>query len=127
MVITGNFLFIENKHLRNLIIIRLDFREVRTINWNGSRSGIGKGIEDSSQRLSSSNNNIQVNDMTAWKNEKMLHVENKINNLKQKVNPMLQRVDVMEYLKKSKQDLPWFQFTKQQITSPLFVSATTLR
>ena len=70
--------------------------------------------------------------MTAWKNEKMLHVENKINNLKQKVkpkktNPILQRVDVMEYLKKSKEDLPWFQFTKQQITLPLFVSATTLR
>ena len=70
--------------------------------------------------------------MTAWKNEKMLHVENKINNLKQKVkpkktNPILQQVDVMEYLKKSKEDLPWFQFTKQQITLPLFVSATTLR
>ena len=37
----------------------------------------------------------------------MLHVENKINNLKQraktkKTNPILQQDDVMKYLKKSK-------------------------
>ena len=39
----------------------------------------------------------------------MLHVEDKINNLKQKVNPkntnpILQRVHVLKYLNKSKED-----------------------
>ena len=56
----------------------------------------------------------------------MLHVEDKINNLKQKVNPkntnpILQRVDALKYLNKSKEDSSWFQLTKQQITLPLFV------
>ena len=42
--------------------------------------------------------------MTAQKNEIMLHIEIKINNLKQnvkpmKINPVLQEHDVIEYLK----------------------------
>ena len=42
----------------------------------------------------------------AWKNEKMFHVQNKVNNLKQKVkpkntNPVLQLDYVIKYLKNS--------------------------
>ena len=46
-----------------------------------------KGTEHYSQRLSSSNNNIQENDMMTWKNEIILHVENKTNRKKHKIKP----------------------------------------
>ena len=48
-IVTGDLCFIENKHLRNFISKGPNFPEGRTINWNTSKNGITKGIEDCSQ------------------------------------------------------------------------------
>ena len=62
-IITGDLRFIENKDLRKLINKGASFQESRTINLNRCKDVIRKGKEDWRQRLSSSNNNIQENNM----------------------------------------------------------------
>ena len=74
---TGDLRLTENKHLRNRTSKRPNFPEARTITSNICKD-ITKGIEDFSQRLSSSIENIPAkNNTTAWKNETMLHEEKK--------------------------------------------------
>lgn len=78
------------------------FREARTVRLNRCKDVILKGIKDCSQKLSSSNNTIQENDMIAWKTERMLHVESIINNLKHRIKPkktnsVLQRDQAIKY------------------------------
>ena len=104
-IIAGDLRFIENKDPRKVTSKGTNFREARTINWNRCKYTITKGIRDCSQKLSSSNNKIKEDYIIAWKNEIMLNLENRINNLKQNVKPkktnlVLQRDDVIEYLKK---------------------------
>lgn len=74
---TGDIRLTENKHLRKRKRKRPSFPKARTITWNICKD-ITKGIEDFSQRLSSSIENIPAkNNAIAWKNETMLHEEKK--------------------------------------------------
>ena len=58
-IITGYLRFIENNHPRKLISKGPNPLEATSTNRNKFEDVITKGMEDYSQRLSSTNNNIQ--------------------------------------------------------------------
>ena len=102
-VVTGDLRIIENQHLRNLISKGPNFREPRNINWRKCKEVVENGTDAFAYKLSSQHN-LRYTDIVPWRNEVLQKVDAKIAFLKrklkyQKVNPVLERADVIEYLK----------------------------
>ena len=101
-IVTGDLRFIKNQHLRKLVSKGPNYREPVSINWNRCRESIKNGIESYIESL------VAKFDLTKdaiqnWKEAVLLEVENRIAFLKrkvrfQKVNPILRRSEVTEYL-----------------------------
>ena len=103
-VVTGNLRIIQNKHLRKLIQKGPNFREPKTINWKRSRKMIEDGIDICSSKFRMVDSNITEDDMKPWKTEILNKVDSKIRLLRrkikyQKLNPVLKRPEVVDYLK----------------------------
>ena len=101
---TGDLRIIQNKHLRELIQKGPNFRESKTINWKRSRKVIEEGLDVCSSRFRTVDSDLTDEDMIPWKTEILNKVDSKIRLLRQKLkfqklNPVLKRPDVVDYLK----------------------------
>jgi len=101
-IVTGDLRIIENKHLRKLISKGPNYREPKNINWNKCKEVVENGLETYSDTLSSKFD-LETDDITPWKSEVLQKLEAYIASLKrktkyQKVNPILKRTEVIDYL-----------------------------
>ena len=101
-IITGDLRFIENQNLRKLISKGPNYREPVSINWKRCKDSINNGIEAYIDSLLEKVN-INKEDIKNWKEAVLQEVEDRITFLKrkvrfQKVNPILKRAEVVDYL-----------------------------
>jgi hypothetical protein len=102
--VTGDLRIIQNKHLRELIQKGPNFRESKTINWKRCRKVIEEGLDVCSSRFRTVDSDLTEEDMIPWKTEILNKVDSKIRLLRQKLkfqklDPVLKRPDVVDYLK----------------------------
>ena len=103
-VVTGDLRIIQNKELKELIQKGPNFREPKTINWKRSRKVIEEGLDICSSKFTAADPNLSEEGMKPWKTEILNKVDSKIRLLRrklkyQKMNPVLRRPEVVEYLK----------------------------
>ena len=101
---TGDLRIIQNKELKELIQKGPNFREPKTINWKRSRKVIEEGLDICSSKFTAADPNLSEEGMKPWKTEILNKVDSKIRLLRrklkyQKMNPVLRRPEVVEYLK----------------------------
>ena len=101
-IVTGDLRLIENQHLRKLLSKGPNYREPKNINWKKSKDVIANGLETFINDMSAKSN-VDINTFRPWKDEILQQVEGKITSLKRKmkykkVNPILERQEVVEYL-----------------------------
>jgi len=102
-IITGDLRIIRNKKLRKLICKGPNYREPKTINLKKCRDGIALGLAEFVNKISSSCQNVRIEDMLPWQNKILEKVDAKIISLvrkikPQKTNPILKQTEVLEYL-----------------------------
>ena len=101
-IVTGDLRIIENQHLRKIISKGPNYREPRNINWKKCKEAVENGT-DSFANTMSAKYDLRYIDIVPWRNKVLQMVDAKIAYLKRKtkyckVNPVLQRTDVIEYL-----------------------------
>ena len=101
-IVTGDLRIITDQHLRKLISKGPNYREPRSINWKKCRETIDDGLESYISNICAKFN-VANEDIIPWKDEVLQRIDEKITPLKRKVkfnkvNPILQRPDVIKYL-----------------------------
>ena len=99
---TGDLRIIENQDLRKLISKGPNYREPRNINWKKCKEAVENGTDAFANTLSVKNK-LRYIDIVPWRNEVLQKIDVKIASLKRKikyrkVNPVLQKTEVIEYL-----------------------------
>ena len=103
-IITGDLRLITNTRLRKLISKGPNFREPRTINWNKCKEEIRKGLDSCVSNFVKSQNGLNIEALTPWKDKILEKVDTKIALLNtrirpRKTNPVLKDPEFIEYLK----------------------------
>ena len=102
-IMTGDLRIIENQHLRKIIAKGPNYREPQSINWHKCKETVMNGLEEYTTNISSKLN-FDPTKLTPWKNKVLQKVEENITSIKRrtkykKVNRVLNRPEVVEYLK----------------------------